>query len=353
MQARLERGQHYLRQVPRKSVAVFKPALFILLAGMAAGAASELRPYIAVVEKVAGAVDFYTEDGRRLGRVQAGAFPHEAVLSRDGHWLYVSNNGVLWMTEDKLGTNSIAVIDVRSMKKVRDIDLGRFHRPHGIALLPGSERLLATTERPFGLILIDPGQGKVVRDFDVKGKSPHMVMPTRDGHWAFVSNVDSDNVAAIDLKSGAATLIPTGARPQGGVFSPGGERLFITNTGGNKISIIDVSSKAVTGEIPTGKGPARIAISPDGRTLIYNLQFEPGVGFADVSAGKQVGFVALPGRPLSLTMTKDGARAFAGIQDHDKIAFISVAGRSIERILDVPKGSGPDPAIHLQPLPEH
>ena len=66
-----------------------------------------------------------------------GAFPHEAALSADGRRLYVSNNGVLWMTEDAMGDNTVSVVDVASMKKLYDIDLGRFHRPHGIALLAG------------------------------------------------------------------------------------------------------------------------------------------------------------------------------------------------------------------------
>jgi hypothetical protein len=103
----------------------------------------------------------------------------------------------------------------------------------------------------------------------------------------------------------------------------------------------------VTGSIPTGKGPARIAVTPDGRTLVYNLQFEPAVGFADISAGRQVAVAPVAGRPLSLTMTPDGRRAFAGLQEIDKLVFISVPDRRVERVLDLPKGSGPDPAIPL------
>jgi YVTN family beta-propeller protein len=320
-------------------------ALCLLLSSAAAIAQTA---YIAVVEKVAGAVAFYTEDGKLLGQVKVGNFPHEAVLSRDGRFLYVSVNGVLWMTEDKLGTNAIAVVDVRAMKKVGDIDLGRFHRPHGIALVPGSDRLLATTERPFGLILVDPAARQVVRDYDVKGKSPHMVIPMPAGDWAFVSDTDSDAVAAIQLQTGAVKVIPTGARPQGAVLSPAADRLYVANTDGNQISIIDTVSQDVVGSIPTGKGPARVALTPDGKILIYNLQFEPGVGFADVASGKQVAVVPLSGRPLSLTMTRDGRRAFASIQDQDKVVFLSVPGRKIERIIELPKDSGPDPAIPLR-----
>jgi YVTN family beta-propeller protein len=310
--------------------------------------AADKVAYLAVVEKVAGSVSFYTETGEQIRRVPVGPFPHEAVLSKDGKTLYVSVNGVLWMTEDKQGNNTIAVVDVPGMRKVRDIDLGKFHRPHGIALTAPGDRVLATTERPFGLILADPIAGKVVRDFDVKGKSPHMVIPTPDGEWAFVSDTDSDSVAAVRLKTGEVTLIPTGGRPQGAVLSHDARVLYVVNTDGNKISIIDVASKRVTGEIPTGKGPGRIALTPDGKTLIYNLQFEPAVGFADIAAKKQVAQVAVSSRPLSLTMSRDGRRAFLGIQDQDKVVFVSVPDRKIERVLDLPKGSGPDPAIPLR-----
>ena len=292
-------------KTPRRPSGVCARFLIVMLSAGTTLAAGDARPYLAIVEKVAGAVAFYSEDGKQLARVNVGPFPHEAALSKEGNLLYVSVNGVLWMTEDKLGNNTIAVVDVRAMRKVRDIDLGRFHRPHGIALTAAGDRLLATTERPFGVILVDPAAGKVVRDYDVKGKSPHMVIPTPDGEWAFASDTDSDAVAAIRLKSGEVTLIPT------------------------------------------GKGPARVALTPDGKTLVYNLQFEPAVGFADVASRKQVAQVPLTGRPLSLTMTRDGRRAFLGIQDQDKVVFVSVAERKIEKILELPKGSGPDPAIPL------
>lgn len=315
---------------------------------LAASLSAQDPPYIAVIEKAAGMVGFFTEQGRSLAQIKVGNFPHEAVLSKDARLLYVTDNGILWMTEDGNGDNTISVIDVRAMKKVDVIDLGRFHRPHGIALVPGSDRLVATTERPFGLVMVDPAARKVVRDYDVKGKSPHMVIPARDGRTVFVSDTDSDAVAAIDLKSGDVKLIPTGARPQGGVLSPAGDRLFVVNTGANQISVIDTNRRTVAATIPTGKGPGRIAMTPDGRTLVYNLQFEPGVGFADVASGRQVATVALSGRPLSLTMTRDGRRAFAGVQDQDKVFFISVPDRKIERVVQTPKGTGPDPAIPLE-----
>lgn len=321
---------------------VLAAALFSLC--LPARAAS---PYIAVVEKVAGAVAFFDEEGHQLAQVKVGAFPHEAALSPDGKLLYVSVNGVLWMTEDKQGLNSIAVVDTKSMRLVKTIDLGRFHRPHGIAIVPGSSHLLATTERPYGLILVDAATSKVIRDFDVQGKSPHMVMPTANGEWAFVSNTDSSNVAAIHLATGKTNLIPTGGHPQGGVFSKDGSRLYVTTGDGNRISVIDVAAQKVVSNIATGKSPGRIALTPDGKTLVYNLQIGEAVGFADIASGKQTATIPLGGRPLSLTMTRDGKRAFSGLQAQDKLIFISVTSRKIERVIQLPKDTGPDPVIPL------
>jgi YVTN family beta-propeller protein len=174
-----------------------------------------------------------------------------------------------------------------------------------------------------------------------------MVMPTRDGKMAFASNSDSDSIAAIELASGKVTVIPVRARPQGGAFSPDGSLLYITCSNGNAIDVIDVKGLKVVRSIAVGKGPGRIAVTPDGNTLVYNLQKEPAVGFADVASGKQVAMVPLSGDPLSLTMTRDGQRAFTGIQSQDKVVYVSVRDRKIERVIDLPKGSGPDPVIPL------
>ena len=77
-----------------------------LLLSLALPLLASADSYVATIEKVSGTVGFYSEAGQNEGRVKVGAFPHEAVLSKDGRLLYVSNNGVLWMTEDTMGTNS-------------------------------------------------------------------------------------------------------------------------------------------------------------------------------------------------------------------------------------------------------
>jgi YVTN family beta-propeller protein len=319
--------------------------LLLLLSGIPAQASE--KPALAVVEKVSGRVGFYTASGQRVAEVTVGRHPHEIILSPDKRLLYVTDNGILWMTDTGEGGNTISIIDVEARKRIGVIDLGKYRRPHGIDIHAPSGRMAVTIENPDGMLLIDPADRKVVRMYDVRGTDPHMARFDKRGEWVYVSNTASGTLAAVHLDSGKVKVIPTGARPQGSTFSHDGALLYLTNSEANSISIIDTAKQAVIGEIKTGKGPGRVALTPDGKTLVYNLQAGEAVGFADAATRRQTAVVALGGRPLSLTLSADGLRAYAGVQDQDRICVLSVLDRKIIQVIATPKGAGPDPALPL------
>ena len=311
-------------------------------------AVSDDRPALAVVEKISGSVGFYTAEGRRIGGVKVGAYPHEIILSPDRRHAYVSDNGILWMTNPGEGGNTISIIDLKSMKKAGVISLGNYRRPHGMDVDPKTGRLVVTIENPDGLLLVDPSERRVLRKYDVQGADPHMVTLSPDGQYAFVSNTTTNNIAAVHLESGKVTLIPTDARPQGGTLSHDGKLYYLTNADGNSIAIIDTEKKTRVGTIKTGRGIARVELTPDGKTLVYNLgEGGDAVGFADVAARKETMVIPLGGRPLSLTLSADGRLAYLGIQDQDRIVVVSVPDRKIVRVIKTPKGAGPDPVLPL------
>ena len=142
-------------------------ALFLLLLTPTLHA----QPGIAVVEKIAGKLAFYSSTGERTSEVKIGTYPHEIVRSLDGKSLFVTDNGILWMQNAGQGGNTISIIDVATRKKTAVIDLGEYRRPHGMAIQPATGHLVVTIENPDGLLLIDPQQKQVLRKFDVQGKS--------------------------------------------------------------------------------------------------------------------------------------------------------------------------------------
>lgn len=314
---------------------------------------------MAVVEKKTGHVAFYSSDGKRLSEIKVGVNPHEMAFSLDRRLLYVSDNGVEWMTSTGKGFNTISIIDVASRKKVGVIDLGKYYRPHGIQVHPKTGQLIVTIENPDGLnettadthgilLLVDPVAKKVLRKYDTKGAHPHMVMLGPNAETAWASNANTGDLAIVNLGSGnVEKVIPTGKNPQGAVMTKDGKWIYLTNTASNTISVIDAAKREIVGEIKTGNGPARIFLTPDEKTLVYNLLTEEGVAFADVQTRKQTAAIKLPGQPLSISKSPDGRIAYLGIQDSDKITVVSIPDRKIIRTIETPKGAGPDTVAPL------
>jgi YVTN family beta-propeller protein len=305
-------------------------------------------PAYAVIEKVSGNVGFLDDSGKRSADVKVGTYPHEMVFSPDHRLLYITDNGVLWMTNQGDGGNTISIIDVKSRERVGAIDLGKYRRPHGIDVDPKTGNLVVTVESPDGLLLIDPKGRKILRVYDVKGKAPHMVLVDHKGEFAYAMNSVSHDVSAVHLKTGEVTLIPTGKNPQGAALSRDGKTLYVANSDDESISIIDVAQKKRIALIPTGKQPVRVEIGPDERTLIYAMQNAEAVGFADIAERKQIAEIKLTGQPVSLTMSKDRRTAYSSVQMQDKIFVVSVPDRKIIKVFEIPKDSGPDVVLPLQ-----
>ncbi len=300
-----------------------------------------------VLHKAASTLGFYTMEGKLLAEVAVGRHPHEMTLSADGRLVYITDNGTMRIEDSGQGGNTVSIVDIATRKKVGEISLGEFHRPHGIAWEPATGRLLVTTEAPDRLLLVDPQGRRVLRTYETQGKIAHMVAPGPKGRFAYVSHAGSASVAAIELSSGRVRLIATGERPEGSVRSPDGRRIYVANREGGRVTIIDTGTNEAVGEIVTGKGPVRVGLTPDGRTLVWALIHDEAVEFADAGSGKVTGRVKLGGRPVSLSVSPDGRRAYAAVQDQDTVYVISIADRKILRSFKTAAGAGPDPVLEI------
>lgn len=319
-------------------------ALFLLSSLLgAAGHQADLL----VVEKKNNSVGFYTSSGERVAAVLVGTTPHEMVLSHDGRYAYISDNGVLWMDYEGAGGNTVSILDIKARRRVGILPMGKFHRPHGIALDPQSSRAFITSENPDRLVLVDLDTRAVINDFGNGGVDPHMVTFGKDGIWGYVSNTASATLGAVHAVTGELKLIEVGKGPQGSLLSGDGRTLWVSCRDEGSIDIIDTAGKSKTGSIKTGAGVNRIVATPDERFLVYSLQFGQAVGIADVASGKQIAEVPLGGAPLSISLSHDGIHAFAGVQDKDQIWIVSVPERKVVQVIDTPPGMGPDPVLEI------
>ena len=322
---------------------------FLLLGAMQFGAPLWGQPTLLLVsQKAASSLGFYTWEGKHLGSVPVGKHPHEMRISADGRYAYTTDNGTMKIEQAGEGGNTVSVVDLKQRKRVAQISLGKYHRPHGMDLNPVTGELLVTSENPDQLIVIDLKKKKIIRTYDTGGRTPHIVVCGPQGKWAYVSNARSGTVAAIELATGKRVLIPAGGRPEGSVLSRDGTRLYVSNRNSSEITVIDTVAKKSVASIKTCKGPVRVGLAENDRTLIYACIGDRQMGFADVASRKQTHLVALDGAPVSLHTSPDGRFAFAGAQEQDTVYVVSIADRKMFRRFKTAAGAGPDPVQRIR-----
>ena len=306
---------------------------------------------LAVLHKGGSSLGFYSAEGKLLSSVATGRHPHEFVRSPDRRYLYITDNGTMRIEEAGKGGNTVSIIDLDTRKKVGEISLGSFHRPHGIDIIRQTGQLLVSTELPDQLLLVDLKARKVIRTFDAKGKTTHMVTASADGKWAFASNSSSASVAAIELATGKVKLIQVGERPEGSVLSKDGKLLFVACREAHHVAMIDTAKQELAGTIAAGKGPVRIAITPDGRTVVYACLHDNTVEFIDVASRKVTARIPVKppaGRLVSLTLSPDGKLAYTSAEDDDRVFVVSVPDKKVVGEFRTAKGMGPDPVMELR-----
>jgi YVTN family beta-propeller protein len=325
---------------------VIRFALLLLWLSLSALPMVAQQTVLLVGQKGNSSVGFYTAEGKPLATVPVGTHPHELVVSPDGRYAYTTDNGTMVIEETGEGNNTVSVIDIRARKRSAVISLGKYYRPHGIDIDPASGNLFVTTENPEQLLVIDAKSHKILKTYDPKGKTPHIVAASKDGKWAYVSNAGSGTVSAIELSTGKLISIPVGTRPEGSTISKDGTRLYVANRTSNEISIIDTATKKNIGSIKTGNQPVRVQPTPDQKYLVYGLADGHAIGFADLAKRRQVAEVPTDGeRIVSMHISPDGKWAMGGTEEGNSVYIVDIASRKVHTKFSVPNGSNPDPVV--------
>ena len=304
--------------------------------------AQEFTSNLIVAHKALNSLGFYSADGKHLSTVDVGPNPHEMVFSPDRKLLYITDNGVMRWMDTADGGNTVSIVDVEARKKVEEISTGKFRRPHGIDLDPVTGLLAVTCEKPDRLLLIDPDECGVLRDYPTGGITSHNVTLDSGATWAYVSNITSNNIGAVNLYTGEVIEIPTGEGPQDCAISKDGRELYVACS--NYVSIIDIETKTEIGKI--GNGAVRIDITPDGRQLVCAV-WPAEIEFINPVTRRVIGEIELPGDPYSISISQDGMFAFTGAETDNEFYVVSIPLRRIVRNLKTIEGARPDPVLDI------
>jgi YVTN family beta-propeller protein len=304
------------------------------------------------------AIDTATDKVART--IEVGKSPHGLAMTPEGGTLLV---GVY-------GDDRVAFVDVATQKVVATVAVAK---PHTIAMRPDGKVAYVSSQEPgnFALVVVDVPGRAVLRRVALE-KTPRDVEFGFDGKALYFTLAGVNAVQVLDPASDKIVAqVPTGASPHIANFyrgasagtavvqGPGelllfnpetnaplrsiavgkqphweatadGKTIYVTNEGGNDVSIVDLATGKVT-SVPVGKAPRKVVVqrvsaaAPAGaaKVSIANFAFAPAT--LAITAGESVTWSNDDGAPHGLAY-KDGTK---GID-------VLLPGASFSRTYDKP-----------------
>jgi DNA-binding beta-propeller fold protein YncE len=280
------------------------------------------------------------------GAAKVGHIPLEFVLSLDEQRAYVTNYGVDSYNSNERGGNSLSVVDLQRHRTIREIDLGEYRRPHGIAI-GQSGRLYVTCDLPPRVLIIDPSNGTVLHAAEVNAKGPHMVVVSEDESHVWAADALSGTVTDIDLRDGnALKQIDIGGVPMGMVLSQSGQRLFAT-THADKLAVIDTAKDRLVNSIPISGQPARVTWTPDHKYLLIATIGTGDVVVVDAQTEKAIHRFHAGRGAEGIVADPQGAFGYVSAQQDNKVVRFSLKTWEASGVIRT--GAMPDSLALLRP----
>ena len=299
-----------------------------------------------VVHKWADSLGVYSsQTGEQLATIPVGKGPHELVLSADRRLAYVTEYGVRTYTEESKGGNTISIVDLKSLSPIGVIDLGRYHRPHGI-LMGRSGKLYVTVDFPPALLVVDPEKKTIVGQCELDQSLPHMVSLLWDESRAYTANSGSGTVSVVDLKLGQAICtIPIGGVPMGFALTRNNETLFASNRTGNGVAVINTSENRVTQMIKVDGQPARLLLIRNDGLLLVTLHEAGDVAVIDTKTFEVVKRFHAGSNVEGMNADESNGFGYVSAQGDDKLVKFSLEDWDIK--LQIQTEARPDPIQFL------
>lgn len=296
------------------------------------------KSYLLVLNKAEASLTILDPgDLKVLGKVPVGDGPHEVVVSADGQKAFVANYG------GQTPGNSLSVIDLKSRKELRRVDLSPLYRPHGLQEIGGKIYFTSETNRLIGRY--DPEANKIDWLMGTGQNASHMVVGSADQKRFYTTNIASDSVTAFELENAPParsqiTHIPVGRQPEAIDLSPDAKEVWVGLNAEGAIDIIDTSARKVVEKIKLGERPYRVKFAPDGRQVYATVPNTKEIIVIDAAARKEVRRLKLESVPLGIVFSKDGKFAFVSAVQDDFVLKIDL--EKFEVVGKAETGQGPD-----------
>lgn len=143
--------------------------------------------------------------------------------------------------------------------------------------------------------------------------------------------MDRRELLVLGAAAAAQSLLPA----RSGAADRTHPRLYVCNTSGDDVSVIDTARGVALSAIKTGSHPHGLAASADGTRLFCSVESEKCLKIIDTVRSEILGTIPLTGTPNQLAITPDGKWLYVAIADSGSADVVDVAARQVVKTLPV------------------
>jgi YVTN family beta-propeller protein len=129
-------------------------------------------------------------------------------------------------------------------------------------------------------------------------------------------------------------------------------KLYVSNSEGDDITVIDLTTYAVIGNIRVGEQVHGLCAPSDGRRLFTTIESENNLKVIDTRSDKVVDTIPLTGRPNQCASTPDGRYVGVPIRSTNSVDIVDTTERKVVKVLPVARLEPHTPTHGLELSPD-
>jgi hypothetical protein len=163
---------------------------------------------------------------------------------------------------------------------------------------------------------------QTIQMLDVTGRVDHLSLDAEGGRL-FVAALGDNMIEVIDLKQGTVARSLTGfSQPQGVVYVPEFNRLYVTNSGDGTLQSFDGTSLLPLNSWPLGDDADNIRYDATAKQVLAGYG-SGGIAIVDAVSGKIKADVSLDAHPEAFQMDQTDERIFVNVPLAHEVAVVN------------------------------
>ena len=230
----------------------------------------------------------------------------------------------------------------------------RWRNPASFAQLPSSAAKIYVANKADNTVsVISPALGSVVATIDQSqglGLNPSFVLASSDSSYVFVINAgDGTNPGSLTLitpfNDTVVGTVPLGVGPTSAFLDTHLNRLYVANTGGNSVTVLDVSHIVTANSPPipilgtanVGSGPVRVTALPDGTRFYTANAMSNDVTVVSASSFGTLKTIPVGQKPVWIASEPTSTKVYTANFNSGTISIIQTVNDSIVSTMNAPQ----------------